>query len=95
MLPPPSLPLSKQILRSCRTSRLSLTRSLSLPPTTLSPPLPVAQARRCWGSAATASMAVGHAAAYAGLTSDAYQPAVGERVAVVVCGANTNTTTPC
>ena len=40
-------------------------------------------------------MAVEHgaAAAYAGLTSGAYQPAAGERVAVVVCGANTDTTT--
>ena len=40
-------------------------------------------------------MAVEHgaAAAYAGLTSGAYQPAPGERVAVVVCGANTDTTT--
>lgn len=37
-------------------------------------------------------MAVEHgaAAAYAGLTSDAYRPAPGERVAVVVCGANTD-----
>ena len=40
-------------------------------------------------------MAVEHgaAAAYAGLTSGAYVPAAGERVAVVVCGANTDTTT--
>lgn len=37
-------------------------------------------------------MAVEHgaAAAYAGLTSGAYRPAPGERVAVVVCGANTD-----
>ena len=40
-------------------------------------------------------MAVEHgaAAAYAGLTSGAYRPAPGERVAVVVCGANTDLTT--
>jgi len=40
-------------------------------------------------------MAVEHgaAAAYAGLTSGAYRPAPGERVAVVVCGANTDPAT--
>ncbi len=31
------------------------------------------------------------AAAYAGITSGAYRPAGGERVAVVVCGVNTDT----
>ena len=40
-------------------------------------------------------MAVEHgaAAAYAGLTSSAYRPEPGERVAVVVCGANTDPAT--
>lgn len=40
-------------------------------------------------------MAVEHgaAAAYAGLLDNAYRPAPGERVAVVVCGANTDITT--
>jgi len=32
----------------------------------------------------------GTAAAYAALTSDAYRPAEGERVVVLICGANTN-----
>jgi threonine dehydratase len=32
----------------------------------------------------------GAAAAYAALTSGAYQPAEGERVAVILCGANTD-----
>ncbi len=35
----------------------------------------------------------GAAAAYAALTSGAYTPAPGERVAVVICGANTDPTT--
>jgi threonine dehydratase len=35
----------------------------------------------------------GAAAAYAALTSNAYQPASDERIAVVICGANTNPTT--
>jgi threonine dehydratase len=32
----------------------------------------------------------GTAAAYAALTSGAYQPAPGERVVVLLCGANTD-----
>jgi threonine dehydratase len=35
----------------------------------------------------------GAAAAFAALSSGAYQPARGERVAVVVCGANTDVRT--
>ncbi|MEV5961134.1 serine/threonine dehydratase [Kribbella sp. NPDC051952] len=35
----------------------------------------------------------GAAAAYAALTSGVYQPAAGERVVVVICGANTDPTT--
>jgi threonine dehydratase len=35
----------------------------------------------------------GAAAAFAALRSGAYQPAAGERVAVVVCGANTDVRT--
>ena len=35
----------------------------------------------------------GAAAAFAGLSSGAYQPVEGERVAVVVCGANTDVRT--
>jgi len=35
----------------------------------------------------------GAAAAYAGLTSGAYQPRPGERVVVIVCGANTDAST--
>jgi threonine dehydratase len=35
----------------------------------------------------------GAAAAFAALTSGAYTPASGERVAVVVCGANTDVRT--
>jgi len=32
----------------------------------------------------------GAAAAYAGLTGGAYTPAEGERIAVILCGANTD-----
>jgi len=35
----------------------------------------------------------GAATAYAALLTGTYAPAAGERVAVVVCGANTDTTT--
>jgi threonine dehydratase len=35
----------------------------------------------------------GAAAAYAALTSGAYSPGVGERVAVILCGANTDPAT--
>ncbi len=35
----------------------------------------------------------GAAAGYAGLLSNAYQPAPGEWVAIIVCGANTDVTT--
>ncbi|MBO9523486.1 MAG: threonine/serine dehydratase [Nocardioidaceae bacterium] len=50
----------------------------------------IAEARRRLWEEYRIAVEHGAAAAYAALTSGAYTPAPGERVAVVLCGANTN-----